>query len=98
MSRERIPSIQTLLSKLRPNQRLWVNANGGAYADGRLLLAGNSEMVGGIYRDELGAWYVYSADVTDGARDSVAAYRELCAIMNEFGEYANFEWGVEDYR
>lgn len=82
------PSLQMLANELEPGQRLAVDA---------MIDAERKVMVGGIYRDDYGTWFVYTEDVTDCSRDAVSAYAEFGEASRPFWE---LDWvvTVEDYR
>lgn len=61
------PSFQTLIEELEPGQRFAANWLPGLESEGEV-------MVGGVYRDADGCWFVYTEDATEQVRDGVAAF------------------------
>lgn len=76
--------IRQLVEELEPSRRVWVN-----YPDGW--------MIGGVYRDADGSWFVYSGDVTEGASDADDAFRVLAEIIFVTGVRVP-AFGEEAYR
>lgn len=77
-------NIRQLVDELEPNRRVWVD-----YSDGW--------MIGGVYRDEAGNWFVYSGEVTEAADDADDAFRMLAAIIAVTCEERP-RYGEEAYR